>query len=216
MTLAVPFAILAVTPASAATITTYYGDDDGFGVGATAGTMNPLVDNAEPGEAQFTDVRLIGTPPFSIPGFQPTGGFDPFSVSGAITSVLLTLRTGSFDSGPNPVSGPNMLVLDGMTLPSAFLAGFSSAATPDIIETRSIALDPSFYSIFSDGMVSLAGTRISEDGGSSSFQVDFLRLDITTTGAVPEPSTWAMMLAGFGMIGFGMRRSRKRLRTAAA
>lgn len=27
--------------------------------------------------------------------------------------------------------------------------------------------------------------------------------------AVPEPATWAMMLAGFGMIGFGMR-SRKR------
>jgi hypothetical protein len=28
------------------------------------------------------------------------------------------------------------------------------------------------------------------------------------TAAVPEPSTWAMMLAGFGMIGFGMRRRR--------
>ena len=28
-------------------------------------------------------------------------------------------------------------------------------------------------------------------------------------GAVPEPSTWAMMLLGFGAIGFAMRRSRK-------
>ena len=27
--------------------------------------------------------------------------------------------------------------------------------------------------------------------------------------AVPEPSTWAMMIAGFGMVGFAMRRSRK-------
>jgi hypothetical protein len=27
--------------------------------------------------------------------------------------------------------------------------------------------------------------------------------------AVPEPSTWAMMIAGFGMVGLGMRRSRK-------
>lgn len=28
----------------------------------------------------------------------------------------------------------------------------------------------------------------------------------TETGAVPEPATWAMMLAGFGLIGAGMRR----------
>jgi hypothetical protein len=26
---------------------------------------------------------------------------------------------------------------------------------------------------------------------------------------VPEPSTWAMMLAGFGMVGFGLRTRRK-------
>ena len=30
-----------------------------------------------------------------------------------------------------------------------------------------------------------------------------------TPAAVPEPSTWAMMLVGFGAVGFGMRRSRK-------
>ena len=28
-------------------------------------------------------------------------------------------------------------------------------------------------------------------------------------GAVPEPATWAMMLLGFGGIGFAMRRGRK-------
>ncbi|QNN66297.1 PEP-CTERM sorting domain-containing protein [Sphingomonas rhizophila] len=27
-----------------------------------------------------------------------------------------------------------------------------------------------------------------------------------SVGAVPEPGTWAMMLMGFGAIGFGMRR----------
>jgi hypothetical protein len=30
------------------------------------------------------------------------------------------------------------------------------------------------------------------------------------TGAVPEPATWAMMLLGFGGIGFAMRRTAKR------
>ena len=32
---------------------------------------------------------------------------------------------------------------------------------------------------------------------------------VNPTGAVPEPSTWGMMLLGFGAIGFSMRRSRK-------
>lgn len=32
---------------------------------------------------------------------------------------------------------------------------------------------------------------------------------IDTIPAVPEPSTWAMMLGGFGLIGFSMRRRRK-------
>ena len=29
------------------------------------------------------------------------------------------------------------------------------------------------------------------------------------TGAVPEPATWAMMLMGFGLVGFGLRNRRK-------
>lgn len=33
-----------------------------------------------------------------------------------------------------------------------------------------------------------------------------------STGAVPEPATWAMMLLGFGAIGCGMRRKRRSLR----
>lgn len=33
--------------------------------------------------------------------------------------------------------------------------------------------------------------------------------DIVTPGAVPEPATWAMMLLGFGAVGFAMRRTRR-------
>lgn len=36
-------------------------------------------------------------------------------------------------------------------------------------------------------------------------------LDAFSVTAVPEPATWAMMLAGFGMIGFGMRSRRKQV-----
>jgi hypothetical protein len=36
--------------------------------------------------------------------------------------------------------------------------------------------------------------------GTANYRFNFL------VGSVPEPSTWAMMLAGFGLIGMAMRR----------
>lgn len=42
------------------------------------------------------------------------------------------------------------------------------------------------------------GTRIAVVGGGS------------TPGAVPEPATWAMMILGFGLIGFAMRAAKRR------
>lgn len=36
-------------------------------------------------------------------------------------------------------------------------------------------------------------------------------VSFSLNGAVPEPGTWAMMLLGFGMAGFAMRRGRKEL-----
>lgn len=35
-------------------------------------------------------------------------------------------------------------------------------------------------------------------------------LSFAAAGAVPEPATWALLILGFGMIGFGMRRQRAR------
>jgi hypothetical protein len=37
-----------------------------------------------------------------------------------------------------------------------------------------------------------------------------------TTSAVPEPATWLMMIAGFGMIGAGVRRRRQNVTTRVA
>jgi len=42
-------------------------------------------------------------------------------------------------------------------------------------------------------------------GGSGSYSGNF---NITNSGGVPEPATWAMMLLGFGGIGFSVRRRR--------
>jgi len=34
-------------------------------------------------------------------------------------------------------------------------------------------------------------------------------VNVSPVGAVPEPATWAMMLLGFGAVGFAMRRRQR-------
>lgn len=50
--------------------------------------------------------------------------------------------------------------------------------------------------------------------GYDSFKLN--GLTVVTANAVPEPSTWAMMLAGFGLVGMGMRRKSAARRTMIA
>lgn len=51
-----------------------------------------------------------------------------------------------------------------------------------------------------DGILFHAYWNNASDGGESFFLVP--------TSAVPEPATWAMLIIGFGMVGFAMRRRR--------
>lgn len=47
-------------------------------------------------------------------------------------------------------------------------------------------------------------TSITLKSGSNSFEID----NLAVIGGVPEPTTWAMLIVGFGMIGASMRRRR--------
>jgi hypothetical protein len=53
------------------------------------------------------------------------------------------------------------------------------------------------------GEANIGGLRFSS--GQNAFETD----NIAFLGAVPEPATWAMMLLGFGAVGYSMRRSKK-------
>ena len=61
--------------------------------------------------------------------------------------------------------------------------------------------------------VSFAGTAYSINFAGSANQTGFDNITFGSAtpgrGAVPEPSTWAMMLLGFGAVGAAMRRRRK-------
>lgn len=203
--------LLPAARASASTIV-LYGDVDGFGIGATT-FKDPTTDSASGGEAAGTDVRLIGTN-FSAPPFVPTATL-AFAPQSTITSILITMSMAGFGGNVSPVDGPNSIVLDGMALP-AFLDSFTSFtddANPNI-ETVSALLPASFFPLFADGSVSLLGTRITERDGFQSFQIDYLKFDITTNeeppSVVPEPAS--MMLLGTGLAGLVAERRRRHRR----
>ncbi|MEM8801538.1 MAG: VPLPA-CTERM sorting domain-containing protein [Pseudomonadota bacterium] len=193
---------LFVSAASAHAVTALFGDEDGFGLGLMDGdAFDPATLGA--GDGDGTDGRLIGTG-FLAPAFEPVGGFNFAPVAG-ISSATLTISMLGFDSGPDPVDGPNSILLDGMAV-TGLLSQFATTEDPEIVETFSVALAPSFFASLSDGSVSLAGTRISEDSGSRSFAIDFVRLDVTP---VPVPASLPLLLVGGGALALLGRRKKK-------
>jgi hypothetical protein len=66
--------------------------------------------------------------------------------------------------------------------------------------------------LFTQGLVAPTGLAI---GSDNAFYVTNLSAvpgqgQVVRIAAVPEPATWAMMIAGFGAVGAGMRRQRRR------
>ncbi|MXP44598.1 PEPxxWA-CTERM sorting domain-containing protein [Allopontixanthobacter sediminis] len=65
-----------------------------------------------------------------------------------------------------------------------------------------------FISVGGAGIKSL--TWNNNSGGSSNWQFGVGALGFETMSAVPEPSTWALLLLGFGLIGGSMRAARRK------
>lgn len=60
-----------------------------------------------------------------------------------------------------------------------------------------------------------AGTLINSVTFSNSPSIDaFEAANFSITAPVPEPATWALMLAGFGIVGFAMRRRQSKVTTS--
>ena len=79
----------------------------------------------------------------------------------------------------------------------------------------SINLSANNVNAFSPASISFAGTgrSFAISGGGAQFGFD----DVTfNAGAVPEPAAWALMLAGFGLVGGAMRRRQRSVRVTYA
>jgi hypothetical protein len=147
----------------------------------------------------------INTAIGSLPGVYaaPAGDTTVFGyVSSAVTPNSTTLSTPKLDSISvyiGSIDTFNLLeVLDGngnvlLSLPGTLLPpadGDQSAANTN----RRIFIDRV-------SGAAIEGLRFTSTGVAFEF-------DDIAAGAVPEPATWAMMLAGFGLVGFAARRRR--------
>ena len=110
--------------------------------------------------------------------------------------------------------------LDGNVLSSSFIntGGFSTGIAYDgknFEVSRLSSIDT--YDGLTGAFISTL--PLSSTLGDRSFLIEDLSVDYSTridTGAVPEPATWAMMLAGFGIVGGTMRYRRRSTKVSFA
>ena len=68
----------------------------------------------------------------------------------------------------------------------------------------------SYAGLIADAAGNLYGTT--SEGGNSGYGTVFKLSDtgfVVSVGGVPEPASWAMMIAGFGLVGAAARRRRQ-------
>ncbi len=120
-----------------------------------------------------------GTPFLAVPSQGSPSGTATYTAAGAITAF-------SFDWG-TPDSYNTLVFRNGNGAAIATYTGSGPA--------------------FTGSYTFAAGTNIrTVDFSSSSkaFEID----NVSVTAPVPEPATWGLMLAGFGLVGFAARRRR--------
>lgn len=150
------------------------------------------------GYAQISDSTPTGTPLDNLSIYLTEGG--------GFTGYEFTIQYGSQNVGKN---SPALLTI-GYDLVNGGGGTFTYAAGDAVREnlrfTNNTAFD--FQLLATDGDV-LSRVYLLSDKKFAQIKQN----DITVApqvGAVPEPSTWAMMLLGFGLMGAGYRRQARR------
>ncbi len=141
------------------------------------------------------DRGIIGTFTYSIaPGSSITSAF----LEGTYGTATVPTSTASFNAS---IDGNTAFTVCGLSASNCYFGG------PDY-RSFSIALSSATFASLLDGSASLR--LIQTSNTVIRYGTPTLRI---VTAAVPEPSTWAMMLIGFGGAGAMLRRGKRKVAT---
>lgn len=184
---------------------------------ATVVTFDELVpgglsyDYLSPEQIRFQTFNVLDGSLVAIGPDQ--GGADPNGIALGVQSSLFDLRGlniytnqagpgtafpwGSFD---NPTFDIAALGSEGGAVTILYYLATSSQPI-----SQSVALTGTFQTIASP-YTNVLNVQVRPASGNVAFQVD----NFSFQAYVPEPSTWALMILGFGAIGLALRSDRKR------
>lgn len=168
------------------TVTVVYEDFETYAPGAALGDRAFVYAGSIGGES-------------ARPAFGSTGNFGVVWTSGSYKTMFAPTRTFAFVLGS--LDSYNQLELHFENGTSELLAGgqiINGASFPSGNQVSGLTNGVVSYKVASNAPRLIGATFRSE---GNSFEFDNL-----ATAPVPEPATWAMMIGGFGLIGFGLRR----------
>jgi hypothetical protein len=134
----------------------------------------------------------------------PGSGFE----YGVVSATNASFNGYSGDAGFSPVSGSFTLnsadFTGGYGNQQAIITGYINGVQ---VDTATFALTETTPVLHTFNWIGLTSVTYGGTGGAGYVVIDNLTVN-GATGAVPEISTWAMMLAGFAAVGFVSRRRR--------
>ncbi len=202
------------TSLTASCITKSYLGDYSHGLGATStGDGNQNNAGNWDGSSNLHTIDNVGRQDFIIIQFDRkvkliSATFSPFSVDGSLDTDA-TIGVGK---GSTPNWNSSLTLTTRNQLNSLVTTKYDSNSTSTTANTR--FLDPNSL-VGKVWMIAASMNNTSQkyyDGKKDGFKLSNVKVE--TVGAVPEPASWAMMIAGFGFAGIAIRRQKASLRFA--
>jgi hypothetical protein len=166
------------------------------GIGVQGGASNPQIDTNQPNRRE--GILLTSNVPLSLLGLRLSfiDNDDTLQVYGVNGSELVSLGyPGVIRAGlPGPNAG--LSLLSGQATGPAFAAGTNNGTQTLTLVNPTARFSGFFFTTREPGNVSYLGTL------GQGYTIDSLNF------AVPEPASWAMLIAGFGLVGAASRRRR--------
>ncbi|MEP6785739.1 MAG: PEPxxWA-CTERM sorting domain-containing protein [Sphingomonadales bacterium] len=175
--------------AAPAFLSTMVENFESYAVGASIGPNAKIYNTTVPNDA-------------AVPGFNSTGNYAAvlgLPTAGSYTKAFTAANIFSFVIGS--LDNYNTLTLSFNDGSTEILSGAQIAFGATANGNQSLPSSNGRVVYVSNGVKLINGATFSSTNNSFEF-------DNLMTGNVPEPSTWAMMVLGFGIVGRAMRRRR--------